>query len=42
MCCHDEMHMQEEVLQWGPAMLTQNGSQPLIYVVVLLMCQLLT
>lgn len=32
--------LQEEVLQWGPAMFTQNGSQPLVYVVVLLMSQL--
>ncbi len=29
--------LQEEVLHWGPNFFSQNGAQPLVYVVVLLM-----
>ena len=35
--CWNEM--QEEVLHWGPNFFSQNGAQPLVYVVVLLMSQ---
>ncbi|KAL3150654.1 hypothetical protein ABBQ32_000453 [Trebouxia sp. C0010 RCD-2024] len=31
--------LQEEVLHWGPAFFSQDGAQPLVYVVVLLMSQ---
>lgn len=31
--------LQEEVLHWGPNFFSQNGAQPLVYVVVLLMSQ---
>ncbi|DBA91772.1 TPA: hypothetical protein ACH3X1_003362 [Trebouxia sp. C0004] len=31
--------LQEEVLHWGPHFFSQNGTQPLVYVVVLLMSQ---
>jgi hypothetical protein len=31
--------LQEEVMHWGPNFFSQNGTQPLVYVVVLLMSQ---
>lgn len=31
--------LQDEVLHWGPNFFSQNGAQPLVYVVVLLMSQ---
>ena len=31
--------LQEQVLHWGPNFFSQNGTQPLVYVVVLLMSQ---
>lgn len=32
-------YLQEEVLHWGPNFFSQNGTQPLVYVAVLLMSQ---